>query len=422
MQGASQFLSESNASVGVTARIPSSMMDEFLWRQLPFAVVHNDKGGFFEPNEYMTDYLSKAAVNAIKASAAGAGGCNNDNNKQQQQQCDKKDRVPFYLQVWFNAPHNPLHALKEDYEAPELSHITSHRLRTYAAMIRGLDRGVQRILDGIEAIGETNNTIVIFTSDNGGAEYLGLRDINKPFRGWKATFFDGGLRVPMFMKWPARIQTPGLQLHSPVGHVDLFPTLAGNSVAGIPSRYYDLGRVDGADLMPLIDVSVANDSLITSERDCPNKYDVTSSNKKVLYWRSGHYVAMRVCDWKIQLAERPHKLWLYDLSVDPTEQVNLAEKIPLDDAVRWAKNGCYPTNPQHVFPNLSFEGLITELLQTMCDVLQLLQRTEEAQIPSSWPALVDIVMPIDHPINIDGMEGCGECTVRKDEEHILWPI
>jgi arylsulfatase A-like enzyme len=181
-------------------------MDEFLWRQLPFVVSH-DNGMFFEPNEYMTDYLSKEAVKAIKAATR------------------IDERVPFYLQVWFNAPHNPLHATIEDYNSPELSNITSHRLRVYAAMIKGLDRGVKRILDALEETHQADNTIVIFSSDNGGAEYVGLRDINKPFRGWKGTFYEGGLRVPMFMKWPAKIPRM-TTVREPVGHVDIFPTIA----------------------------------------------------------------------------------------------------------------------------------------------------------------------------------------------------
>ena len=69
---------------------------------------------------------------------------------------------------------------------------------------KALDRGVGTILSAIEESGKADNTLVIFTSDNGGPGYVGAPAINAPFRGWKATFFEGGLRVPLFLKWPKR--------------------------------------------------------------------------------------------------------------------------------------------------------------------------------------------------------------------------
>jgi arylsulfatase A-like enzyme len=372
-------------------------MDEFLWRQLPFAVSHND-GPFFEPNEYMTDYLSKRTAEAITSTRSSGG-----------------PRVPFFVEVCFNAPHNPLHATLEDYNAAEIASIPSHRLRVYAAMIRALDRGIKRILDAVKEIGAERNTIIVFSSDNGGAEYLGLRELNKPFRGWKGTFFEGGLRVPMFMKWPAKI--PRLSVvDSPVGHVDMFATLS--AAARVEDRFYKR-RMDGWDVMPLIEALPEK----FSARDCPDKYSLTTS--KALYWRSGHYVAFRICDWKLQLAERPHKLWLYDLSTDPNEQNNLAKNISLNKAVEWAARGCYPTDPMTLFPEVFSDGIrgdAASMLTVLCDILQRLKETEELQVPPSWPALSELVMPIDHPINVDGMEGCGECAVRSDEEYIYWPI
>ena len=71
-------------------------------------------------------------------------------------------------------------------------------------MFKALDRGVGTILSAIEESGKADNTLVIFTSDNGGPGYNMQPAINAPFRGWKATFFEGGLRVPLFLKWPKR--------------------------------------------------------------------------------------------------------------------------------------------------------------------------------------------------------------------------
>ena len=81
-------------------------------------------------------------------------------------------------------------------------------------MIRALDRGVGRVMAALKAQGLDQNTLVIFTSDNGGAHYIGLPDINRPYRGWKATFFEGGVKVPFFMRWPAKI-APGTQDRRP---------------------------------------------------------------------------------------------------------------------------------------------------------------------------------------------------------------
>jgi arylsulfatase A-like enzyme len=100
----------------------------------------------------------------------------------------------------FNAPHTPLQSTREDYDA--LPHIADHATRVYAAMIRSLDRNIGRVLQHLKDQGLDDNTLIIFTSDNGGAHYIGVPDINKPFRGWKATFYEGGIRVPFFMKWP----------------------------------------------------------------------------------------------------------------------------------------------------------------------------------------------------------------------------
>ena len=101
-----------------------------------------------------------------------------------------KDR-PFFLYLAHWAPHTPLQAWREDYEA--LSHIELHRERVYAAMIRSLDRGVGQVLDALQRNGLEDNTLVLFTSDNGGAGYLGLPDVNEPFRGWKISLFEGGI-------------------------------------------------------------------------------------------------------------------------------------------------------------------------------------------------------------------------------------
>ena len=89
----------------------------------------------------------------------------------------------MYLAHW--GVHTPLQASKADYDA--LANIPDHRRRVYAAMVRSIDRSVGRVLQTLKDEGLDDNTIVIFTSDNGAPGYIGLPDVNKPYRGWKLT-------------------------------------------------------------------------------------------------------------------------------------------------------------------------------------------------------------------------------------------
>ncbi len=173
------YLPEEHPDV-VNSKQAFDPIDRFLWAAMRFAVSFNLESAF-QPDRYLTDFFTEQAVDVINANS---------------------DR-PFFLYLAHWAPHTPLQAAREDYEA--LSHIGSHRERVYGAMIRSLDRGVGRVLEALERNGLTDNTLVLFSSDNGGAGYIGLPEVNSPFRGWKLTFFEGGIRVPFFAKWPARI-------------------------------------------------------------------------------------------------------------------------------------------------------------------------------------------------------------------------
>ncbi|MBS0469613.1 MAG: sulfatase-like hydrolase/transferase [Proteobacteria bacterium] len=261
-------------------------IDKFLWANLTFSV-ENNGGQHFEPSEYMTDYLGKEAVKAIHAN---------------------RNR-PFFMYLAFNAVHTPLQALKSDYDS--LPMIKDHRLRVYAAMVKSLERNVGRVLDELKADGLDQNTLVIFTSDNGGAYYIGLPEINKPYRGWKATFFEGGIHVPFFMKWPGTIPA-GATYDKPVGHVDIFSTTAAAAGAALPTDR----KIDGVNLLPY---------LTGKDADAPHKS---------LFFRSGPYATLLEGDWKIQVMDKPfHKVWLFNLKNDPTEKVNLASANPAQTAM-----------------------------------------------------------------------------------------
>ena len=279
MHGASMFLPENSPQV-VNSKQEFDAIDKFLWAAHPWGIRFN-AGEPFQPPRYMTDYLTDEAIKAI------------DVNKQN----------PFFMYLAYNAPHTPLQATREDYDA--LPHIADHATRVYAAMIRSLDRNIGRVLQHLKAQGLDDNTMIIFTSDNGGAHYIGVPDLNKPYRGWKATFYEGGIRVPFFMKWPKGLPS-GTQFRHPISHLDIFTTALAAAQAAPPE-----GKVlDGVNLLPFA------------------KGVNPPAPHEQLFFRTGTYLALRKGDWKLQVMERPKQDVLYNLAADPGERNNLARQEP----------------------------------------------------------------------------------------------
>jgi len=277
--GGGMFMEEDDPEV-VNSKQDFDPIDRFLWANLRYGVQFNE-GDTFKPDSHTTDYLSREAVKAIEAN---------------------RDR-PFFMYLAYNAPHTPLQSEKRDYDA--LSHIEDHTERTYAGMIRGLDRGIGQVLASLEENGLSDNTIVIFTSDNGGADYVGLPDLNKPYRGWKMTFFEGGIRTPFFIRWPEKIAA-GSKYDSPVAHIDIFSTVL--AAAGIEPPEDRV--IDGRDIL-----AVAQD---------PEQ----PALDRPLFWRTGGYKVVQEDGWKLQLMEQNGKTWLFNLNEDPTEQHNLSTSHP----------------------------------------------------------------------------------------------
>jgi len=273
------YLPEDDPDV-VNSKQDFDAIDKFLWASMRFAAQYNG-GPAFEPGGYLTDWYTEQAVRVIEAN---------------------RDR-PFFLYLAHWAPHTPLQALRADYEA--LSHIENHRERVYAAMIRSLDRGVGDVLRALEQNGLDENTLVLFTSDNGGAGYIGLPDVNAPFRGWKMTLFEGGIHVPYFVKWPGRI-APGTEVEAPVHHFDLYATAAAAAGAPLPTDR----KVDGVDLLPWA------------------AGEAEGVPHPALFWRSGASRSALVDGWKLNVSDPPGRSWLYDLSADPTEQRDLSQERP----------------------------------------------------------------------------------------------
>ena len=256
-----------------------------MWSALSYANSFNSGNeDRFEPSGYLTDYWTDESIKVIKAN---------------------RNR-PFFLYLAHWGIHTPLQATRADYDA--VGDIQPHRLRVYAAMTRALDRSVGKVMAALEQEGLADNTIVVFTSDNGGAGYVGFADVNAPYRGWKITYFEGGIRVPLFVKWPARIQ-PGQTIDAPAAHIDVMPTLMAAASQPLPTDRV----IDGESLLPLMTEGEAAQ---------------TGWSRQTLFWSSGHNRIVRHGDWKLQIAARPDMQWLFNLADDPTEQVNLAKARP----------------------------------------------------------------------------------------------
>ena len=275
MMASGLFLPEDDPNV-VNAYLPWDPIDKFLWAILDYAASFNEsseRDNWFKPKGYLTDYYTDEALKVIEAN---------------------KNR-PFFLYLAHWGVHTPLQALKSDYD--KLTHIDNHIERVYAAMIMSLDRSVGRIVESLEANGLSDNTWIIFTSDNGGANYIGLRYINSPYRGWKLTLFEGGIKVPLIF-WKDGIASQ--EVAQRAMHIDIMPTIHGLINEELTHS------VDGIDLFA-------------------DEYDL---NQRPIFWKTGHNKVVIKDNWKLQVEEYSQKQWLFNLADDPTEQLELSDQYP----------------------------------------------------------------------------------------------
>ncbi len=308
----SLFLPEDDPNI-VNAKLPFDPIDKFLWGNLPYAVNWNGSPRF-QPEGHLTDYLTNHAVKAIEAN---------------------KNR-PFFMYLAYWAVHTPLQALKEDYE--KLDYIEDHVERVQAAMVMTVDRGVGKVMQALKDNGIDDNTIIVFTSDNGAPHYVGLPDVNKPFRGWKITLFEGGVHVPYIVHFPGTIPA-GQVYDGRVSNLDIFSTFGTIAGAELPKDR----KIDGVDILPYL----------TGEQE--------GEPNRPLFCKSGKYAFVLENGWKLQVDERQGKKWLFDLNEDPTEQIDLSSQEP----------------------------------QKLEELTALLKAHLAAQKPSIWPALLESPITID---------------------------
>ncbi|MGI9455759.1 MAG: sulfatase [Aeoliella sp.] len=244
-----------------------------------------------ESGEYLTDRLTDEAIAYLD------------------QQSDK----PFLLYMSYYTVHGPVMGKKPDVEYfqgkrrenPSTAS-KEKNAAAYAAMHRSLDLSVGRVLAKIEAMGEKENTVVIFTGDNGG-------DYNSAcggLRGFKGHAFEGGTREPTCVVWPG-VTEPGAVSTTPIIGMDFYPTML--EIANLQSRPEQ--HVDGKSLVPLLEQSGALD-------------------RETLYWHYPHYHrtlpygAIRHHNWKLIEYFEDGKLMLFNLETDPSESQDVASTDP----------------------------------------------------------------------------------------------
>ncbi len=240
---------------------------------------------------------------------------------------------PFLLYLSFYTVHTPIQACKKHmahFEEKAAALITNKNPQraehdgftkliqdnaAYASMVYAMDENTGRLLRALDQLGVAENTVIIFTSDNGGLSTLGRRSAptsNEPLRAGKGWCYEGGIRVPLIIRAPEKT-TAQTESTEPVSSMDILPTML--DLAGLPPMPDK--HVDGLSLVPLFDGE-------------------SKLHRDALFWHYPHYhgsawtpgAAIRMRDWKLIEFYDYEKVELYHLKNDPGEQKNLAEKMP----------------------------------------------------------------------------------------------
>lgn len=216
----------------------------------------------------------------------------------------EKSEQPYFALLSYNAPHTPLQATAEAYA--KCSAIGDPVKRTYAAMISTLDDEIGKLLDYLKNTNRFDNTLIFFISDNGGADYTLATD-NGEYKGGKITDFEGGIKVPMVMSWPAKVRY-GVRFTPMVSSLDIYQTILNS--AGMEEPPVDL---DGVNLLP----SIQADQLVHD----------------YLFFRKGYNHSIRSADYKLSWNTMTGDSLLYHIQTDPYEKLNIYGREANDKVV-----------------------------------------------------------------------------------------
>ncbi len=229
---------------------------------------------------------------------------------------------PLFLYVPFNAPHSPLQAPQEYLD--RYSGITDNKRRTYAAMVSCVDDQVGRIAAALEKQGLARNTLIAFSSDNGGPLNLGAT--NGPLRAGKGTLYEGGVRVSAFANFPDKIK-PGTVVAQPLHMVDWYPTLLKLASAGWDQKL----PLDGKDAWPTIAEGKPSPHEEILLNIAPSNGAIRAGNWKLVWGGNrGDDPDGKAKGKKAKAAAA--SVELFDLARDPNEKTNLADQQPAEVA------------------------------------------------------------------------------------------
>jgi len=264
-------------------------------------------GHFRMDGAYLTDLFTDEAITFIK---------NNNPNT---------THKPFFLYLAHDAVHTPIQAKKDMIEAFENKPASDcHKHATYAAMIKSVDESIARINQVLEELDLSKNTLLLFFSDNGGH---GTYTCQKPLRGGKGMFYEGGIRVPMFAYWPGTVK-PGSTCKEPVIGTDFYPTFL--NIAGIDSlENYEL---DGKNILPLLkgEKKLNRESLFWHFPAYLQSYKGLKDESRDTFFRTRPVSVIRKGDWKLLMF---HEEWSLDGGRTKMDENNSVELYKLKEDI-----------------------------------------------------------------------------------------
>ena len=278
INGAGSLYAPLNDNSIVESRHTWDFADFITWQVTNYHLEENGKKTVPKNSEYLTDTFTKKAIDFIKINKSNS----------------------FFLHLSHMAPHGPFQAQKKYYD--QFSHIEDHNKRVYYAMIKNLDDSIGEIKATLKEEGLLENTLIIFTSDNGGATYTRAAD-NSPYTGGKMSNFEGGTTVPMMMEWAGKIDKK-VTYNNMVSLLDIVPTIL--DAINSPSAK---NKFDGVSLLPYLK-------------------SLEKKPHQDLFWKTGYVKSIISGDFKLHINEKENLITLNKLDEDPSEENNLISIYP----------------------------------------------------------------------------------------------
>jgi arylsulfatase A-like enzyme len=271
--------------------------------------------------EYLTDRLTNEAISFL----------------------NKNYNTSFFLYMTYYTVHTPIQGkpeLIEKYKAKKTT--KAHSNPTYGAMVEAMDQNIGRLIETIENLGLSSNTLIIFTSDNGG-----LFTVSKqlPLRAGKGSYYEGGIRVPFIVRWDNKITANSVS-HTPINNIDIYPTILELLALDKPKNH----PLDGVSLLPLFNNEKTNKARPLFWHFPVYLQSVINdpAEGRDPYFRTRPGSVIRYGEWKLHHYFEDNEVELYNLKTDPSEQNNLANNFPekktalMNMLNRWRSNIAAP--------------------------------------------------------------------------------